>query len=243
VRLVRFLLLATIAALATGCVTQQACSGVQSTDRMICAMNRDPDISRQQIQALADQAVRERTALVGFLGNDVGPIAVIVRDKGNAFHKPPATIHIPSRLIRKSHAITAHEITHLLTQGWASRVLKEGLAVYAQQRFGEQQGWPNYRRSVHAAARHWLSDKRVAIRTLEDAETTFRTAQPGETERKLAAYSLAGSWVSWILDMKLDGDITRFMSQLYRSGDYEGVLKQPAEGLEQEWRAFIDLKW
>ncbi len=209
---------------------------------MICAVNHDPDISLRQIESLADQAARERTALVHFFGNDIGPVTVSVRDKGNAFHKPPSTIHIPSRLIRKSHAITAHEITHLLTQGWASRVLKEGLAVYAQQRFGEQQGWPNYRHTVHAAARRWMSDNPVAIRTLGDAETALRNAQPGETARKLAAYSFAGSWVMWILDVKLNGDVTRFMSQLYRSGDYESALKQTGKSLEREWRAFIGLK-
>ncbi|MGB0555222.1 MAG: hypothetical protein ACPGQV_22085 [Alphaproteobacteria bacterium] len=90
-------------------------------------------------------------------GEDVGRVTVRVHDSGIARHFPPATIRISSRLLRKSTVITAHEIIHLLSQGWASQVLKEGLAIYLQARFGEQRGWPNYprtpRRSAILAAR------------------------------------------------------------------------------------------
>ena len=149
-----------LAAVLLGSGAAQACTGVASADGMVCAVVRGAGVAPGDIQRLADQAAREREALIVYLGNDVGPITLVVRGKGIARHKPPATILIPAKQVAKKYAITAHEITHLLTQGWASRVLKEGLAVYTQYRFGEQQGWPNYRRSVHAAARRWIGDER-----------------------------------------------------------------------------------
>ena len=164
---------------------------------------------------------------------------MIVRDKGNARHKPPATIFIPSRQIAKGHAITAHEIAHLLTQGWASLVLKEGLAVYVQFRMGEQQGWPNYRRSVHAAARHWRGNDRIAIRSPADAEAALKGRRKGQRQKLLAAYSVSGSWVMWLLEEKFAGDIRRFLSTLYRTDDYEAALNQPYDELHEEWRAFL----
>ena len=231
-----------IGAALSGCVTTQPCTGVPSFDGSVCAVSRDPVVAQHDIQSLADQTARERAALVAYLGNDVGLITVIVRKKGNARHKPPATIFIPSRLIPKRHAITAHEITHLLTQGWASQILKEGLAVYAQYRFGEQQGWPNYRRSVHDAARRWRNDPRIAVDTPGAAESALRKARKGETARRLAAYSVAGSWVAWILEVKMGGDIARFLGRLYRTGDYEATLGANYGRLLTEWRAYLDAR-
>ncbi|GEM_PF-1544167 len=228
-----------LAAVLLGSGAAQACTGVASADGMVCAVVRGAGVAPGDIQRLADQAAREREALIVYLGNDVGPITLVVRGKGIARHKPPATIFIPVRLIAKSTAITAHETTHLLTQGWASRVLKEGLAVYTQYRLGEQQGWPNYRRSVHAAARRWIGDDSVTVRTPDEAAAAFRRAGKGDTKLKLAAYSVSGSWVMWIVERKLGGGIRRFLDTLYRKGDYEAALGQHYPALVAEWRAYL----
>ena len=137
-----------------GCAVNEDAPGdvYWSTDKMICVVNGDPSLPRRQLQALAGQAAREYAALRAVLHQDVGRVTVRIHDAGIARHFPPATIRIPTRLLRKSTVIAAHEITHLLAQGWASQVLKEGLASYLQARFGEQQGWPNYWRTLHDAA-------------------------------------------------------------------------------------------
>lgn len=223
--------------LLVGCVTTATdCRGVASADGAICALNRDPAVTVAQIRTLAEQAARERGALAAYLGHDVGTITLIVRDRGNAYHKPPATIVIPTRQISKRHAITAHEITHLLTQGWASQILKEGLAVYVQERFGEQQGWPNYRRSAHAVARRWMRDGTTGIQTLAEAEATLQRPPSGNRKQRLAAYSLAGSFVRWLIETKFDGGVDRFLAKLYRSGDYQSALNRSNDALRGEWR-------
>ena len=222
-----------------GCATPQYCEGVASGDKMICTHNRDEDVTKQRIRALTEQAARERRTLVAYLGNDVGQVTMVVREKGIAHHRPPASIYIPTRLIVKDHAITAHEITHLLTQGWASQVLKEGLAVHVQYRFGEQQGWPNYRRTVRAAARHWRNDPGLAVHTPNDADRVLRPPGGDKMERRRAAYSIAGSWVMWLIERKFDSVVGRFLDSLYRSGDYQSALNQNYASLLQEWRSFL----
>ena len=221
-------------------MSTQPCKGTPSADGTICAVNHDPGASEQQIQHLAEQAARERAALIDYLGNDVGPITVIVRDEGNARHKPQATIFIPSRQIAKRYAITAHEITHFLTQGWASLVLKEGLAVYVKFHLGEQQGWPNYRRPVHAAARHWIENNATAIRSPTDAEAALQGRRKGQRQKLLATYSVSGSWVMWLLEKKFSGDIQRFLTTLYRSGDYRVALNERDTDLYVQWRAYLN---
>jgi len=143
-----------------GCAANEDAPGdvFWSTDKSIRVVNGGPSLPHRQLQALAGQAAREYAALRAVLGEDVGRVTVWVHDSGIARHFPPATIRIPTRLLRKSTVITAHEITHLLSQGWASQVLKEGLASYLQARFGGQRGWPNYRRTLHGAARYWLRE-------------------------------------------------------------------------------------
>ena len=220
---------------AAGCETTREAAD-PSADKTVRVVNHDPKLGSQQLERLAGQAAREYALLRQAFGKDVGRVTVEVRDRGVGRHRPPATILIPSRLIRTSRAITAHEITHLLAQGWASAVLKEGLAVYAQARFGEQRGWPNNGRPIHRSARRWRNMPDVGVRTPADADAVLRTARRGEVRR--AAYAIAGSWVTWIVDEKLG--LGRFMAALYRSGDYPTALGRSEAALAREWAGFVE---
>lgn len=119
-------------------------------------------------------------------------------------------------------------------------VLKEGLAVYVQFHLGEQQGWPNYRRSVHAAARHWIGNNATAIRSSTDAEAALQGRRKGQRQKLLAAYSVFGSWVIWLLEKKFSGDIQRFLTTLYRSGDYSVALNERDTDFYVQWRAYLN---
>ena len=75
---------------------------------MICMVNGDPSLLRRQLQALAGQAVREYAALRAVLHEDVGRVTVRIHDARIARYFPPATIRIPTPLLRKSTVIAAH---------------------------------------------------------------------------------------------------------------------------------------
>lgn len=239
--LTRAIALGCFIAVAAGCATDNPSAPVtiESADQRIRVLNYDRALNRGQLERLAAQAAREYAALGALLGTDVGPITVRVRNSGIGRHFPPAAIRIPSRLIRKSTAITAHEITHLLSQGWANRVLKEGLATYLQNRLGEQNGWPNYRRSVHGAARHWGRKRDVGVRDLAAAEAVLSKGLRATSQARQAAYSLSGSWVQWLIEEKLDGNITRFMGEIYRTENYRQVFGFPLRHLQAKWQTEV----
>lgn len=203
-------------------------------------VNEGARVPAEALTALAAQAGREYGKLTVMFAGDVGVVTVRVRPTGVARHLPPADIVIPAGLIRAGRAITAHEITHLVTQGWANGLLKEGLAVYAQDRIGEQPGWPNDGRSIHAVALATITRTEPLVRGPADAAQVLATRNPGKAELRRAAYSVAGSWVTWLIDVKFGGDVARFMATLYRSGDYKKALGQPFKPLRAEWRDYLD---
>ena len=180
-----FGLLAFLLAGCTAPTQQNPAATYVSAGGTIRVVSFDATLPAGNLRRLAAQAEREYIQLKAFFRNDVGQVTVNVRDSGVARHFPPASIRIPSHLVRNGTAITAYEIVHLLAQGWASQVFNEGLAVYLQERIGEQSGWPNYRRTVDAAARHWRQRKDIGVRTLAMAETAMRGGRKAGAERRL----------------------------------------------------------
>lgn len=189
---------------------------------------------------IAAQAAREYEKLKAMFGTDVGVVTVRLRPKGVARHIPPAAIIIPARLVNDGRVITAHEITHLLTQGWASMLLKEGLAVYAQDKVGERKGWPNEGRNVHRVAFEAVTLKVPLVRTPEEADKALSTSKAGQARLRRAAYAVAGSFVTWLIDERFRGDLGQFMQRLYRSGNYSGATGADFATLQREWRRYVE---
>ena len=55
-----------------------------------------------------------------------------------------------------------------------------------------------------------------------------------------AAYSLAGSFVKWLIEIRLGGDLDRFMNDIYRSGDLQAATGETAPALEWAWTQTLD---
>ena len=192
------------------------------------------------VPGLIGQAAREYEKLKVLFHNDVGVVTIRLRANGPARHLPPADIVIPAPRVRDGRAVTAHEITHLLNQGWANGLLKEGLAVWAQDRVGEQAGWPNEGRLIHQVARAAITEADPLVRGPSDANKVLSTRNPGMAKLRRAAYAVAGSWVTWLIETQFAGDVMRFQAELYRTGNYQAVLGRPFKPLRREWRAYLD---
>lgn len=110
----------------TGCQTAApAAKAVYlSADGSVRAADHAGGMSEGAMIALADRAALEYQQLRVLFATDAGRLTVNVRPDGLGRHFPPAAIRIPAETVCKGTAITAHEIAHLLTQGWASAVLK-----------------------------------------------------------------------------------------------------------------------
>ena len=105
-------------------------------------------------------------------------------------------------------------------------------------RFGEQQGWPNYRRTLHDVARYWLRESESAL-TLAGAERMLGNGLSPPTKTLLATYNFAGSWVRWLVEEKLAVDLDRFMREIYQTENYEAWTGLPLLRLKAEWREFL----
>lgn len=201
--------------------------------------NRDATLTDQQVRAIRAQVMREYEKLRTLLRSDVGPVTLIIRKKGVGRHFPPNQIVIPSAQVRNGRAVSAHELTHLLAQGWANGLLKEGLAVYGQDRIGEQPAWPNFGQDIHQAAWAEIVVPNADVRGPGDANRVLSTPNPGKTALRLAAYRVAGSWVKWLIEEQMNGDISRFMQVLYRSGSYRKALGKSFQELRPLWKTFV----
>jgi len=215
-------------------------AGWARADGVVRIVDEDSGVDPAEHPALIAQAEREYAKLKRLFGADVGVVTIRLRPKGVARHLPPADIVIPAKQVRRAVVITAHEITHLLTQGWANGLLKEGLAVYAQDRVGEQSGWPNYGRLNHAVALEAITKSTPLVRGPYDANGVLSTRNPGKTALRRASYAVAGSWVTWLIDVKFGGDVGRFMEKLYRSGNYQNALGEPFKPLRRQWRQYLE---
>ena len=226
-----------------GCQTtspvSQPAAAVRSIDGSVRVVDHSAELDPEALRRLADQTEREYLQLQQLFGVHVGHVTVNVRKTGVGRHFPPAAIRIPMTTIAKRTAITAHELTHLLNQGWASMVLKEGLAVYGQNRIGEQPGWPNYKRGIHRAAHAAIIAPAAPVRSPAGAEQAFATARLGQTVKRRAAYNVSGSWVTWLINQRMGGNLDRFMATLYRSGDYPAATGKSYAWLDAAWRRFV----
>ena len=204
--------------------------------------NHAPHLDRVLIEAARAQVAREYEKLKALFGNDIGPVILVVRVKGVGRHKPPNRILIPAAQLGNGKMVSAHELTHLLTQGWANGLMKEGLAVYGQDHAGENPAWPNYGQDIHQAAWAEISAPAPLLRGPGDANNVLSTPHPGESRLRLAAYRVAGSWVRWLIEEKMAGDVRRFTATLYRSGNYKAVLGASFQQLRPHWRAFVETR-
>ena len=201
--------------------------------------DRRSGLEPAQIETVRAQVAREYAKLKAFFGIDVGPVVVTLVKKGVGRHFPPNRIQIPAAQVRHARAVSAHELTHLLTQGWANGLLKEGLAVYGQDKFGETPAWPNWGQNIHQAAYAEIVTPDTDVRGPGDANRVLSTPNPGKTKLRLAAYRVAGSWVTWLIDERMSGDVRRFVKTVYRSGSYKKALGETFQELRPAWKAYV----
>jgi len=155
--------------------------------------NHVPDLDRALIEAARAQVAREYVKLKALFGTDIGPVILVIRAKGVGRHKPPNRILIPAAQLGNAKMVSAHELTHLLTQGWANGLMKEGLAIYGQDMMGESPAWPNYGQDIHQAAWAEISAPDPLVRGPGDANGVLTTPHPGESRLRIAAYRVVGA--------------------------------------------------
>lgn len=132
--------------------------------------------------------------------------------------------------VREGISPLAHEVTHLLMGVSPWRFLREGLAVYAQEHFGDL-AFPNLFRPVNLAT---LAEfRRGLFLSLTDLQKDFYFS--GETRR--LAYLEAGSFTKYLINHY---SYNKFR-EVYYTADYLSVYGKSLSELEREWLS--SLRW
>ncbi|WNJ99620.1 hypothetical protein L2D14_17370 [Thalassospiraceae bacterium LMO-JJ14] len=204
---------------------------------------------------LANRADRIFPKLAAFFGRTVPTPVIIDLGPDHRVSKSYAdvnTIGFPKQVVDRNAAIIAHEMTHLFMPERHSEALREGIAVYAQDRFGEVNGFPNYGRDGDRLVVSRLAKQRDAsVRSFAVAEAFFRRNRGTDGRTKVKwedidpddrrnAYLLAGSFTRYLLETELAGDMTAF-KRLYKNADFNGETGKSLAELEAAWRHRIGL--
>jgi hypothetical protein len=122
-----------------------------------------------------------------------------------------------------------HELTHLLTpqhSDWVS----EGLAVYLNDKWGGEGGFPNYRADIDQLALSYL-DRTDILKNVGD-DTYYPSRSDLMTSVGQGWYILSGSFVKIMIE-KIG--IESFM-QIYHAPDMQAGLEKMTKKTLQEWK-------
>ena len=213
-------------------------------------VNHYVDIPQAALDEITARGTRIRAKLEAFFGRDVPrPIIIDLGPRHRVGHAIAErnTVGFPKSIVDRNAVVLAHEMTHLIMPEHHWYALREGIAVYAQDRFGEVKGYPNLGNDLDRMLIRRLKQRPDAKpRTFLEAEAFFRRVRapkPGETKLtwrdidqwdRRNAYLLGGSFARYLLDVVLKGDMATF-KRLYMSGDIAGVVGRPVEAIQADW--------
>ncbi len=237
----------------TGCAGQDA-RLVKGENVLVRVLQDGP--AKETVAALAERGDRIFRKLRTFFARDVSrPVMIEIDAKARIARSFAArnAIVFPLRVVDGNNAIIAHEMTHLFMPENRSEALREGIAVYAQDKFGEVHGYPNYGNDLdHLVVKRLSGGIGKDVSTFAAAEALFRhnrgTDRGGkrlsldeiDAEARRNAYLIAGSFVRYLLNDVLRQDMAAF-KRIYVGGDFVRETGKTLPELEAAWRRLIGL--
>jgi hypothetical protein len=140
----------------------------------------------------------------------------------------PGKIEMPLAMAKDRTGALLHEITHNYARNRNS-LLREGLAVYLQDKIGGNRSFPNQGQNLHVLARRMLPSI-ASLDRLNSVRGDLSLVMP-----KRPAYILSGSFVKFLIDRY---GLPQFRT-LYETGSYEQAYQKSLRILEDEWRSII----
>lgn len=150
------------------------------------------------------------------------------------------TIGFPRYAAERNIAVLAHEMTHLFMPERKSVLLSEGIAIYAQDRFGVVIGFPNYGADVDTLLMRRLGGFDGLRRYRLEAVPHAIFGRSGNRNRQ-TAYIAAGSFTRYLFEQVLKQDMTAFR-RIYTSGDYHRETGRTLAELQIDWRRHLGLE-
>jgi len=146
---------------------------------------------------------------------------------GGSYAKP--VIFMPLASDPHSFHNYAHELTHLLTPQHSSWVA-EGLAIYLNDKFGGEGGYPNYGADIDQLALSYINQTDILEKVGD--ETYYPSRSDLRTSVGKGFYIFSGSFVKYLIE-KIG--IESFM-QIYYAPDMQEGLEKMTKKTLQEWK-------
>lgn len=198
---------------------------VQSTIRNIS--QKDIDRVRKE----AEKALINISPLLGI--KHTAPITIRIVEGGicNAYG---GIISLPIRLVKQRKAAIVHEVTHIIASHGYNRFFSEGLAIYFQERFGEDHGFPNFS-GVPLDKIIWRNRKNLHdIFGLTTDNSIF--IKVGTKKREIA-YIQAGSFINFLVVTYGEKKLAELHNSM--SLDYTEIYGKDIRELGVEWNKFV----
>jgi hypothetical protein len=187
-------------------------------------------ISQTDIERVKKEAEHALDSICPILGIKKQPITINIINTGICYASR-GEIFLPIRHIEAKNAAIVHEISHIITRHNNNYFFSEGLAIYFQERFGEDHGFPNFLGVPldDLVRRH--EDKLYEIDKLAYDNNIF--TQVGTKQREIA-YIQAGSFINFLVITFGEKKLVELHNS--RLIDYKTVYGKDIKELGIEWK-------
>jgi len=192
------------------------------------------NVSQADIDGVKKEAWKALKFIPPILGIDYKKaVEIKIVDKGVVCNATGGIVSLLISHIKDKSAPIIHEVTHVLTNHDYNSFFSEGLAVYFQERFGDNQVFPNF--SVpfdDLIARN--KDQFMPITRLINDNEIFGQI---DTEKRKLAYLTAGSFISFLVEKYGEQKLADLNNS--RTLNYENVYGKEINQLEAEWKSHV----
>ena len=207
---------------------------VVANDSPIIVITSLSNVSQSDIERVKREGQKALNAVCPILGIKKKKRIKIKIVEGGICKARNGVVFLPIRFVTSKRAAIVHEVTHIVAKHQNNRFFSEGLAVYFQERFGEDNGFPNFSgRHLDDLVRSH-EDQLMTITNLAKNNEIFR--QVGTQQRRIA-YIQAGSFINFLVEAYSE----QKLADLHNSWtlNYKKIYGKDIEELEVEWKKFI----
>ena len=218
-----------------GCVSTQKVPTKGSQITVSTSLDNVSQADIDRVKKEAEVALNNVCPLLGIKRNKRIKIRIV---KGGICNAYGGIVSLPLWRVQNKTAVVVHEVTHIVAKHSDNRFFSEGLAVYFQQRFGEDRGFPDFGGPLHILVNSYIESKQfIPLSNLQYNNDIFRAV--GTHNRKIA-YAQAGSFFGFLLEKYGE----QKLSTLHNSWslNYKKVYGKSMKELEAEWKGFISKK-
>jgi len=192
------------------------------------------NVSQDEIDSVKKEAWKALKFIPPLLNiNYEKAIEVKIIDKGGICNAIGDTVSLLITHIRDKSAPIIHEVTHVLTKHEQNSFFSEGLAVYFQERFGDNPAFPNFSEPFDDLLRK-NKDQYLPITQLINNNEIFGQI---ETEQRKLAYLTAGSFISFLVEKYGEQKLADLHNS--RTLNYKRVYGKEIYELEAEWKSHV----